>query len=123
MERTTVEFLIKPTEHAHLCSAQSFQPTIHEERVACFCGWYLLRFANDRSSCVHVQIECSRDFFGRLGSLIESIQQLRDPGMHRCFRRVLRDGLNYSNRQSVLSAIEIKDIFSVLATPLLFPMK
>src|SRR5437588_176397 len=58
-----------------------------------------------------------------LGSCIESVQKLRNPIVEIRFMGIVGERLKYSNRQTILCAIEIEDILASVTALLLLPLK
>ena len=55
--------------------------------------------------------------------MLQSIEQLAKPCVQFAFAWIVSDRLNNADRQTILGAIEIENIFAGVAALLLFPLK
>src|SRR2546421_7640367 len=123
LKRAPVEFLIDPTEHAHLCGAERLQPTASQVDVAPALGWNLRRLLNGRSRAVRVQLITWGQLFVRLRRLFERVQQLTDPLVQRALVRMRCDRLHDADGEPVFGMVELIDRFTRARARRLLPLK
>src|SRR6266545_4451165 len=114
MERPVVELSIKPAQYPNLRRAESLQPTVDEKVSARRSRRDFAGLGNYRA-LTHFERVCGHDTLGGRRCGIESVQELRNPGVQVLLSRVMGQGLKDADCQAVLGATEIEHVFAGLS--------
>src|SRR6185369_7794770 len=119
----SVELVVQPSEYTCFGGAERLNPAVEQKFGAAALEGDLLRFLHDRAAAFQIQFVCIRSCFVGLRRHVESPEKLAYPLVQAALGRVVSERLNDPDRESILSTIELKDLFALRLHVLLFPLE
>jgi hypothetical protein len=119
----SVELFVQPSEHARFGGAERLDPAVEQKFGAA---------ALERDLLASFTIEpplCKSNLYAPavvslgLRRCVESAEKPAYPLVHAALGRVVGERLNDSDRESILGAIELKDLLALRLHVLLFPLE